>query len=124
MPMERWIGVVAKDVAICGRAVVITVLSRFCMNKAAATMPRRMLWRLRVKGMGFGAVTLWLWRSFTTAPEARQPLRNAHRASPSERSRVKLPRSIFTKTEGAPAYADYDVFRFGSSFPAIAAGPV
>src|SRR5579862_1960748 len=52
MPMLRWIGVVAKEFAICGKAVVMTVLSRFCMKRAAATMPRRMLWRLRVKGMG------------------------------------------------------------------------
>jgi hypothetical protein len=38
MPIERWIGVVPKVTAICGSAVVITVLSRFSMNRAEATI--------------------------------------------------------------------------------------
>src|SRR6185437_11068899 len=38
MPTERWIGVVSKVIAICGSAVVITVLSRFSMNSAVATI--------------------------------------------------------------------------------------
>src|SRR5215469_14557201 len=52
MPRLRWIGLVPKLLAMAGSAVVITVPSRFSMNRAQATIRGTIIERVVVDAVG------------------------------------------------------------------------
>jgi hypothetical protein len=52
MPRLRWIGLVPKLFAMAGRAVVITVPSRFSMNRAQATIKGTIIERGAAEAVG------------------------------------------------------------------------